>query len=203
MRDDPALLWRRATTFAELCELGARFVEGRLSLFPGWMAEALDEESDALVPALAALNRGGLLTLASQPGRAPYRGHDGARWAQRAFVAAFASEDAARALAPLARRGLEVAVFGAEERGGERVPVGLRGDTPYLFAGYGAGPDELGIFAEFLGAAALDGLRRARYLTVVDPLWEPRDLLWREARRALAAGYEEGRAAPNTPRDAP
>src|SRR5205809_465326 len=61
--------WKRAASFAELCELGARFVESRVRSFPGWGAPLLDAESIPLIPRLARLNRAGLLTLASQPAR--------------------------------------------------------------------------------------------------------------------------------------
>ena len=33
--DEAARAWREARSFAELCELGARFLEGELPFFPG------------------------------------------------------------------------------------------------------------------------------------------------------------------------
>jgi hypothetical protein len=99
-RDTPdAQRWRAARSLEELCELGARFVEGRLGCFPGWGAEALDVESDELSATLARLNRSGLLTLCSQPGRIdPARALE-----QRAFVGGFATSAAVARLARLAR----------------------------------------------------------------------------------------------------
>lgn len=178
--------WRRAGSFEDLCALGARFVEGDLPFFPGWLAPELDEESDPLVPCLAALNRGGMLTLASQPGRALAAEGSGAASAQRAFVTGFVRPDLGRRLEALALGSeLFVATFDPTERGGVRLPVGVRDGEPYLWTGYGAGPEELRILRPSLAREALTALRATRYACVADLAWEARDALWEHLSRVL------------------
>lgn len=190
-------LWRAARTFAEACELGARFVEGELPFFPGWLAPELDPESDPLVPCLAALNRAGMLTLASQPGRALGPDGDGPPRAQRAFVTGFAGADLARRIEACALGvPLFVAAFEARERGGVRLPVGVLAGEPYLWTGYGAGPDELRILRPCVGAEALRELAQARYVCVADLAWEARDLLW----DVLSGVVAPARGSPNARR---
>ena len=69
--------WLTAQSYAELCALGARFLEGDLDAFPGWGAADTDEETDAIEDLLAAWCRAGFLTVASQPGEPDEPGHDG------------------------------------------------------------------------------------------------------------------------------
>jgi len=175
--------WRRAQTFAELCELGARFVRGELARFPGWGAATLDDESDALVPELARANLAGFLTVASQPGRPFQPGHDGRAWAQRGFVAGFASPAAERALAAAAAAhslwwftGTAVAA-----------PAALADGTPYLFVGHDAHADELELFADALDPRALAALADCTFGWLVDPVWGRRGALLSALRAALGA----------------
>lgn len=179
-REDRAA-WRAARTFEELCELAARFVEGRTSFFPGWLASTTDEESDAIAVDLAALNRRGFLTVASQPAAAPHEGHDGQVWKRRAFVLGFCrpalAKEVERACAPL---GLATAAFPpASEDAGTPEPVGLRGDDAYLFAGVSAREEELELFAPWISDAALADLAGTCYVSVHDPVWGRADVLWR------------------------
>lgn len=119
-RDADERRWRDARSFAELCELGARFAEGELACFPGWGWDALDVESDPLRATLARVNRAGLLTLCSQPGA-----RDAARsLEQRAFVCAFTEPALAEHLARLAR-GFELRIVRADDAEREPVPVTL------------------------------------------------------------------------------
>ncbi|WP_157881130.1 DUF6919 domain-containing protein [Streptomyces griseoruber] len=61
--------WRSAHTVADLGELMALWLEGELRSWPGYMPGCgPDEETTHLIPSLAALNRAGFLTIASQPG---------------------------------------------------------------------------------------------------------------------------------------
>ena len=171
--------WQAARSFPELCALAARFLEGDLPFFPGWMAPDIDEETDALVPYLVAATRRGLLPTASQPGACPPLSHDGRPWKQRAFVVGFASadfEDWVRGRC--AGTPLEVRSFGATKSGGEAVPCGVQGDREYLWIGTGQGPDELGIFADAVHPVALRDLRATRYLCLWDPEWGRDELLW-------------------------
>jgi hypothetical protein len=172
-------VWSRAHDFAALCVLGARFLEGELPFFPGWMAADVDDETDALAHVLAAACRGGFLTVASQPGSLAGRTADGRALAQRAFVTGFAREDTA---ARLARLGLStalcVASYAATEAAGGELPVGRMADEAYLFSGGAYGPAELELFAGQVPEAALAELRGARYVSVIDLEWGRDDVLW-------------------------
>lgn len=187
-RESARAAWRAAASFPELCELGARFVEGRLAWFPGWGAETTDEETDAIAATLAALHRAGFLTVASQRGVPDRRGADGRIERRRAFVCGFADGRAAEALHALADPRLAVATFGATEEGGAELPVGLRGGEPFLVAGHAAGPRELELFAHDLSPAGMAALRAARYAGVVDLGWGRDDLLWKLLAAALGTG---------------
>jgi len=163
--------WQRARSFADLCELAARFVEGRESSFPGWGAAALDAESEPLVPALAALNRAGYLTLASQPGT--LRGVDGCE--QRAFASGFCRAADARAL------GGRSYLRGARSRAA--VAVSRKAGRARVLAGHNAREEELEIFRDVLGASALAELERCAYWSIWDPVWGREEWLWRKLAR--------------------
>ncbi len=78
--------WRSARTITDLGELMARWLEGEISSRPGYQARyGPDEETEYMVPTLAALCRAGYVTTCSQPGFAG-TGVDGLRWEQRAAV---------------------------------------------------------------------------------------------------------------------
>ena len=166
--------WKRAQSFAELCELGARFVEGRESSFPGWGAAALDGESEPLVPALAALNRAGCLTLASQPGT--LRGVDGCE--QRAFASGFCRASQARRLRALGAR-----CFARGARGRAGVAVARKAGRARVLAGHNAFESELELFAGAVGARALAELERGVYWSIWDPVWGREEWLWRKLAR--------------------
>ncbi len=175
--------WRRAETFAELCDLGARFVHGELASFPGWGAAELDDESDALVPELELANRAGFLTVASQPGRPFQPGHDGRAWAQRGFVAGFASPAAERALAAAARERSLWWFTGPSEA----APAALADGTPYLFVGHDARAEELELFADALDPRALAALAGCAFGWFVDPVWGRRGALVAALRAAFGS----------------
>jgi hypothetical protein len=84
--------WRSAHTVADLGALMALWLEGELRSWPGYMPGCgPEEETTHLIPSLAALNRAGFLTIASQPGEVG-SGHDGLWWEQRAAVEGFVSD---------------------------------------------------------------------------------------------------------------
>jgi Domain of unknown function (DUF6919) len=181
-------LWREARTFAELCELGARFVEGEIAFFPGWMAPELDDESIAIAPRLARLCRAGFLTLASQPGRAEHAAHDGSMCVQRAFVGAFARPELAVSLADAADAST-VAIFVHARRGNgtSGSPVAMRGGVPYLYAGHDAFDEEIECFEDHLCPQALAALAATTYVSAYDPTWGRDGLLWDELERIALA----------------
>ena len=186
MDPDP---WLSARTFAELCELGARFVEGEIASFPGWGSTATDEETDVVAAELAAINRGGLLTVASQRGASDRRGSDGRIERRRAFVTGFVAPTRADALAGLEPAGLHVSAYGALETAGVEIPVGERAGEAFLVAGGAAGPAELELFRDRVQRSALEALGRARYVWVVDPEWGRDDRLWSTLADVLATPY--------------
>lgn len=180
-------LWRRARTFEELCALAARFVEGELAYFPGWLAPALDVESDAIAPHLARLCRAGFLTLASQPGRASYTAHDGTPGVQRAFVTGFVAPALARTLVDCTpAASIEIFVFGANAVARE-IPVSLRSQVPYAFTGHDATADEIECFEDCVSPEALLALHHAHYVAAVDLTWGRNEVLWSELERIVVS----------------
>lgn len=77
--------WRKASSFTDVTELTARWLEGRIGSFPENIPNTgPDEETRPLIPALAALCRAGYLTTNSQPGLDEVV--RGRHWQQRAAV---------------------------------------------------------------------------------------------------------------------
>ncbi|MGC5400792.1 DUF6919 domain-containing protein [Streptomyces sp. DT20] len=78
--------WRAARTVADLGELMALWLEGKIASRTGYAPRyGPDEETEHLVPSLAALCRAGYVTTQSQPGLAG-TGANGLWWEQRAAV---------------------------------------------------------------------------------------------------------------------
>ena len=168
------LSWARARSFEELCELGARFVEGRLARFPGWGGAGLDAESLPLAARLARLTRAGFWTLASQPGSA--RGVDGCE--QRAFVSGFARAGQTRRWRALEQRGLCVRSYARGDRGRAGVAVTRKHGSARVLAGQQAFESELALLSGAIGARALGELERCVYCSIWDPVWGRGGLLW-------------------------
>jgi isopentenyl diphosphate isomerase/L-lactate dehydrogenase-like FMN-dependent dehydrogenase len=126
------------------------------------------------VPVLAALNRAGFLTLASQPGTAA--GVDGCE--QRAFASGFCRAADARALRAL---GARCFTRGAAGRAG--VAVSRRAGRARVLAGHNAFEDELELFRPALGGRALAELERSAYWSIWDPVWGREEWLWRRLAR--------------------
>lgn len=162
--------WRGARDYGGLCALGARFCRGEIATFPGWLAGSLDEESRPLEHLLAAWNERGFLTLASQPGREPFRAHDGVMCRQRAFVTGFANESALDRVLT-ARQELEIRVFRFDAELGEPVAVSERGAEACVFTGHNARGEELDIFREHVGEDAWRELAEQTYVSVLDTAW--------------------------------
>jgi len=85
--------WASARTLADLGELTAQWIEGRIGSQPGYYGPS-DIEDPALIPVLARLNRAGFITECSQPGH-DGTGYDGSRVQQRAAVEGYAPEPVA------------------------------------------------------------------------------------------------------------
>ncbi|MBK7874646.1 MAG: hypothetical protein IPJ77_02670 [Planctomycetes bacterium] len=179
-------LWRAAASFGDLCELGARFAEGAIEHFPGWGWPRLDAESLELEADLALLNRSGLLTTCSQPGRAD----DAREFAQRAFVSGFATATCIERLRAIERRpGLHFlvqepdALPGADL--GECVPVTLERGLARVELGGPAHAAEVACFEDDLRPELLALLARTPIVTAWDERWGPSTALWSELRALL------------------
>lgn len=179
LEDDSSALaadWAKAQSFADLLGLTARFLAGEPIGFPGWAVSETDEESDSFTPTLLAANAAGLLSVASQPGAPFGPGHDGWTWGGRAFIGGFArADDAAVIQLRGAKAGLWVRDLSIGE--GHGITAGLRDGTPYLILGHDAPGQELEIFQDEIGPAALVELKQTHFLWVVDPVWGRRERL--------------------------
>lgn len=193
-RDEARAEWLKATTFRELCELMARFVEGALPCSPGGY-DAMDEESAPLVPALAALNRSGFLTIDSQPGW--LEGDCG----QRAFVEGFALPETAQGIARKALYTplyvgvlwphMEASSADVWTEPGSRTPLAVADGHPY---GWLIEPTNVRSAIAPFEEAGLTGeacadLERACWVAVVDLEWGRSDLLWRVLLEEPRSGY--------------
>lgn len=93
-----ARLWRRVECLEDVGELTARWLEGDIGTCPGYYGRP-DEETEELIPTLAALNRSGFVTIGSQPGKGPTRGAweepEMRWWWQRAAVDGLAQPEIA------------------------------------------------------------------------------------------------------------
>ncbi len=168
-------LWLRASTFQELCELGARFCLGELAHFPGWGVDVLDAESIELEPVLARLNRSGFLTTCSQPGvDAPER-----ELRQRAFVAGFADAawiEVARTRVRAA--GLRLAVLEPGAELSERIPVTIERGLVRVELGAAPHAAELACFEDDLAPEVLAVLARMPWVAVWDERFGASTRLW-------------------------
>jgi hypothetical protein len=183
--------WQQASSFQELCELMACFIEGTCKYRPGYGGETLDEESEPLIDYLAALNRAGFLTDCSQPGL------DAGPSKQRAFVTGFASEAVAAHIEKLSvTTDLYVAVSRPSSINGCLMPVTIDVFKACTWAGDTAIDDEKGYFIELehfeadCGPLAFQKLRQACYLSVIDLCWGRKDYLWNELAKALCFSLE-------------
>jgi hypothetical protein len=189
-------VWQSARTLADLGHLTASWLEGDLATVPGYDGPP-DEETAALVPMLAGLNRAGYVTSGSQPADAGH-GYDGAWWEQRAAVEGFTGPHMAARLADAAETAELLAVVYAPaelprwrirydravhvtRRDGEAVTwFGAHRPRRHLrdsWTGYGTcHPD------------AIKAVCGAWQVAVIDPLWRRRDLLWQVLADALASG---------------
>lgn len=176
--------WKSARTLADLGQLTADWLEGRLGSQPGYMPNCgPDEETAELVPSLAALNRAGFTTTCSQPGLAEI-GYDGAWWTQHAAVEGYLTDralfqrilDAAEALAHTV-----VVDDPSTGRCDEVVVVTHRDGEPYTAFGARPGPRDMRNLYGVLDPEAHRELDGAIHLAVIAPYYGPAShrALWR------------------------
>lgn len=184
--------WARLRTLSGLGEYTAQWLEGTRARYPGHQGRP-DAETTPLVPALARLNRAGVVTLTSQPG---YHGVDGQ---QRASVSALAEPDRAEQVAVAAQS------------------AGLWSWTWVTPRWQTASPGAVPITTDAEGRVVTDDGRRlsrrdvdmalgtsvpsrcyatARQLVVIDPVWGRTDHLWHVLATATAPPDTHSSTAP-------
>ncbi|MFE9064913.1 DUF6919 domain-containing protein [Streptomyces violaceusniger] len=186
MASDP---WKQAASVADLGNLMADWLEGRLGGWtPNYLDDRPDEETNHLIPVLAAACRAGFVTTNSQPGCAPERGYDGRMWRQRAFVEGWIADGAllARIRAEAKQAGMTVVAHGPSSRGGGCIPLTDADGEIQMAAGDYPGHRRL-MNSEWrgIGRHATNQLRHATYLTLIDPVWGRDDRLWRALANAI------------------
>lgn len=177
--------WGGARTLAELGVLTASWLEGQLSDHPGYTGGGPDPETietPGVVPALAALNRAGFVTVASQPGCEGI-GYDGAVWTQRAAVMLLCSGDRAAILNTILRGTWCEVISNPSRAWWRRAQPGIcvtrREGRDYTTFGYQLGRGGLSLcFGDVLSPSAFDAVCRAQQVTVYDRVWG-RNSLWR------------------------
>jgi hypothetical protein len=184
--------WETAQNFSDLCSLGAEFLEGKLMFFPGYYGPAVEEETVAIGPYLAALNRAGFLTTDSQPGL-----DNGYSSKQRAFVEGLVKNPIfARLIERLALTSdLYVLVSHRGQAAGLRIPVTIDDFKAFTFAGDSwedMNGEAFGIegFSEVCSEAALRELKETFYVCIIDLCWGRRDYLWQTLARDFLVGSE-------------
>ncbi|MFP8944718.1 DUF6919 domain-containing protein [Streptomyces fenghuangensis] len=161
-------LWAQARTLADLGELTAQWLEGRIASQPGYMPNCgPDEETTVLVPALAAANRAGYLTWNSQPG-SDGTGYDGRRWVQRAAVCGYADQPVLDQLRRAAARHRCRLLFK------EHMPATMADNE--IVTGFGGQLPARHLRATWKGIVSDDAwraLKAATQVTVISPDWGP------------------------------
>ena len=186
-------VWQKIETFEGLCELNARFMEGKIRFIPGCSGEGLDAESEPIAPYLAAFNRAGFLTVVSQPGL------DEGYSKQRAFVEGFACEATALRIERLSLcSDLYIYVAGPGESGGCRTTVTIDYLKPHAWAG-DAALDETGLVVHMQGYeavcsdSAMEDLKQTCFVSVIDLCWGRTKYLWDTLAKELCFSLEPPR----------
>jgi hypothetical protein len=179
--------WRAARTLADLGQLVAAWLEGRLDSWPGHAGTGgPDAETGPLVPVLASLNRTGhLVTHASQPG---FDGPGyGGRWRQRAAVDAFADNTGLAVLQDAARAaGLLIVVHRADRVGPvPHVVVTCWNGRQHTAFGNHLPEREVHRMWHGCHPDAVRAVAAAHQVAVVDPEWGRDQVLWAALTRAI------------------
>ena len=173
--------WKNAQSVAELGNLMADWLEGRIPTRPGYCDTRPDEETNHLLPVLTVVCRAGFVTTNSQPGHPLVRGYDGRMWRQRAFVEGWIADAALlnRIRGALKRAGMTVVAHGPGSRGGDCIPlVEADGEIQAAEGDYPGHRRMSNTDWRDIGRHATNELRRSTYLTLIDPVWGRDDRLW-------------------------
>jgi hypothetical protein len=179
-------VWRQAATIPAAGELTARWLEGRSEYQPGTFAPGIDEETKGIAAQLAELNRNGLFTKESQPGVLA-EGH-----AQRAYLTAFCTTEAASALLLLsARTGLVTVAHAPGEASHASIPVTVQQDEVVTVLGSSespVSPGQLDDWSEEANEALALVLADSWYVEIFDPVWGRNGVLLPAIHKALTEG---------------
>lgn len=178
--------WRSVHSLHEIGALMAQWLTGGIASRPGYQpGYGPDVETMPLIPVLAAANRAGFVTDCSQPGVTESAGYDGATWAQRAAVSGWVDNDLSMGLATNARqRGLWAVTHTPNEARRSPSPrsnditVTTRNGQPVT--GVGLLRSRRSVATCFIECSdvATNSLCSAAQISIVDPHWEPSEVLW-------------------------
>lgn len=179
-------LWANAKSLRDLGELTARWLEGDIESQVGYAPYVgPSDETQDLIPTLAALNRAGYLTIGSQPGTEGDNGQTS--WMQQASVQGFADD----AVLERIRNACESTslVVRAYQTPKRKWPFRGRLDKggPLALTAWGGnqmGLSDVQCCLNGVGDEAWDEVTSAWQVAVIDPVWTRNDVLW----STLAAG---------------
>ncbi|MCX5253598.1 hypothetical protein OOK27_05345 [Streptomyces canus] len=172
---------------ADLGELMAGWLEGDLTVWPGYAVSGPDDETAGLIPVLARVNRAGFVTDQSQPG-CDGPGHDGARWEQRAAVSGLVADQGLMlALARVAEaHRLTILVRGVDDQTWiDGVTATRVGGEDYTSFGARLTHRDLRHIWRGVSGTALDAIAEALQVTLIDPEYGRNDRLWTALDEAL------------------
>lgn len=178
-------LWRDAENLHDLGQLTASWLEGEIASQPGYApGYGPDEETHALVPALARANRAGYVTDASQPGVPEQTGYDGATWTQRAAVEGWIEPHRAAELADAAENaGLIVLTHRVlTRRFARRAPgwIDVTRRNGQVVTGFGSQRRRRDVRFQYAecGDGAVEAVLNAVQVTITAPEYGPDQRVW-------------------------
>lgn len=178
-------LWADAHSMADLSELTVQWLERKIDYHPNGYSWGPDPETDEITPALITLNRAGFVTQNSQPGA------EGSSlyWAQQTSVTGF-GDDSTLTRIRAACENTELVVI-AHRTPKHPWPFRARLDKGGPLAATTVGGNQLTerwIRLQFggVGDEAYQEILDAWQITVIDPVWGRRDLLWDTLTSAIA-----------------
>lgn len=180
-------LWGEAKTLEELGEVTARWIEGSVSYHPCYRAD-IDAETRPLGKKLAYFNRNGLVTTFSQPAE-PL---DEEGFSQRACVEGYAREDVAKRIATIGLyTELLILIYPPDWQGGYQIPITLDEFHPFTWCGGVWGYEEFECFAEDCSPEAMEELKSAWKVVVIDLQWGRENYLWNHVYDALTKPFDK------------
>ncbi|MER5641879.1 hypothetical protein ABT095_33700 [Kitasatospora sp. NPDC002227] len=184
--------WRSVRTAADLGELTAQWLEGRLASRPGYAPgygpDSETTDSPDLLAALLLCNRSGFVTESSQPGFEGI-GADGRFWNQRAAVSGFTNDPHVRNLlrAVAEHHGLLINEYRYTYVGprSEAIVATTRDGEPYTEFGRVLSPSDVRRIWSGAGREAVHAMTRAWQITLADPNFGDWHLLWQALTEAF------------------